>query len=773
MKPFLTTKLLCFFFLLTTSVSYAQSTAQEYSAKAYEYKKNKDYEQAITYAKKAAEAEPTTAKYWNGYGYYLLLDGQYQKALPMIEKAKTVLQTPYETNPSYPYVMGNLAHAYLLNGQYEKAMKIYKENAETKLGNKSWWEVVFDDLVMFRESTGKNEDLEKALVEVANLGDDIDPYSVQEKFSEFGMYEQIITYIDKMIDNYPTKAAKKLERYEEKFKEMEDKEKVKEYIEGIKKGSRVVSMYLKYRADANFELRNYKEAKQDNLKIISDFSEDMTQVAWAYENLANIAIKENNPNQAYQYMDKAIESTEDLMKTTVIINKSKIYTSQNEHQKAVVTMNKVIELEPNEADGYYWRGIAYEANNEYEKAITDFEKTNNLESENGRGFSGMSGIYLSQKDYTKALEFIDKAIAKDKKDSDYLISKSKIYTSQNEHQLAISTMNKVIELNPNDAGGYYWRGVARLPAKDTLGTIKDYEKVISLEPTKSRGYLGLGEVYQDKEDYTNAYKMIDKAIAVEPKYIYGYRVKSSIQREQKKYDEALATMNKAVAIAPNNESAYFARANVYMDMKNFAAARKDYEKVQSLVPNQGLGYYGISDVLFHQRKNEEALSFINKAIEKEPIEANYLYQKGQILRSQRKYIEALEAMESAMKLRAKEDGALSLDITTLSILSLNKDKAEKYKTIAAKSAGMAFYMGNADDFNKMYALFQQDKNAFIQKYKNAEESSDNFGTNYFGAILSILQQVDKKNLKELQSELIEMRSKAEKMAEVLDEMVSF
>ncbi len=45
-----------------------------------------------------------------------------------------------------------------------------------------------------------------------------------------------------------------------------------------------------------------------------------------------------------------------------------------EYEEAIVELNKAIELDPEYADAYYYRGLAYDKSGEVAKAISDYEK---------------------------------------------------------------------------------------------------------------------------------------------------------------------------------------------------------------------------------------------------------------------------------------------------------------------------------------------------------------------------------------------------------------
>ena len=91
--------------------------------------------------------------------------------------------------------------------------------------------------------------------------------------------------------------------------------------------------------------------------------------------------------------------------------------SKARNDDAIVNFTKAIDLNPNDADTYYKRGLAYGSKGDYDDAIVD---------------------------YTKAIQF-------NANDAQAYNNRGVVYRVKGEVGLAIEDFNKAVTLSPNDA----------------------------------------------------------------------------------------------------------------------------------------------------------------------------------------------------------------------------------------------------------------------------------------------------------------------------------
>lgn len=119
---------------------------------------------------------------------------------------------------------------------------------------------------------------------------------------------------------------------------------------------------------------------------------------------------------------------------------------RDEYGRTAADYDKLIELDPNNADAYCERGDFYYETDEYDKAIVDYNRAIELAPNHASAYFNRGCAYGEIGAYDKAI-------------LDY---------------------NRAIELNPNNALAYYNRGLAYREKGEVPKTVSDLEKSISL-----------------------------------------------------------------------------------------------------------------------------------------------------------------------------------------------------------------------------------------------------------------------------------------------------
>jgi tetratricopeptide (TPR) repeat protein len=122
---------------------------------------------------------------------------------------------------------------------------------------------------------------------------------------------------------------------------------------------------------------------------------------------------------------------------------------------AIIALNEAIKLNPQFANAFYYRGLAYGNLHDYQREIGDYNK----------------------------------AIILDSKYVDAYGSRGQAYAALKNYQQAIKDYNMVIKLNPQDEMGYYFRGIAYGEIGNSQQMIKDYKTAASLGFELAQDYL--------------------------------------------------------------------------------------------------------------------------------------------------------------------------------------------------------------------------------------------------------------------------------------------
>ena len=171
---------------------------------------------------------------------------------------------------------------------------------------------------------------------------------------------------------------------------------------------------------------------------------------------------------------------------------------------AIERYSHAIDLNPDFAEAYNNRGIAYDNKSEYYRAISDFDMAIQLNPNdaivyNNRGFS-----YNNKSDYDRAIWDFNMAIQLNPNYASAYNNRGFAYNNKGEYDRAIWDFNMAIQLNPNDTSAYYNRGYAYHMKGMHNQAIEDFNIALHLNPNYANAYYNRGIAWLHLRVWENA-----------------------------------------------------------------------------------------------------------------------------------------------------------------------------------------------------------------------------------------------------------------------------
>ena len=320
--------------------------------------------------------------------------------------------------------------------------------------------------------------------------------------------------------------------------------------------------------------------------------------------LTNTVI-ETDPNNAEAYIRRGIA-----------------YDHKGEYCSAIENFTKAIELDPSIPQLYLARGITYNHEGEYDSAIEDATKAlelspDNVQAYRNRGLAYQSkGDYdRSKGDYDRAIEDFTKAIELNPNYASTYCGRGNAYQSKGDYNQskddydhAIADFTKAIELNPNDATAYSGRGTAYQSKGEHNRAIEDAIKAIELSPQDANVYNHRGLIYYYKGDYDRAIEDYAKAVNLNPNYTRAYNNRGTVYCAKGDYDRAIEDFNRAIQLNPDYAEAHYNRGVTYRRKGLVDRAITDYNRAIQLKPNYADVYKEHWEAWLHPEVYEETRS---------------------------------------------------------------------------------------------------------------------------------------------------------------------
>ena len=175
-----------------------------------------------------------------------------------------------------------------------------------------------------------------------------------------------------------------------------------------------------------------------------------------------------------------------------------------DYDSAIVNYTIAIQLEPDNANTYFWRGLAYAFKNNYDSAIVNYTIAIQLNPNDDLNYVVRGNAYKRKFDYDSAIEDYTIAIQLNPNDDSNYLSRGEAYSNKFDYDSAVKDYTKVTQLEPDQPVGYLRRGQAYYQSGDYNNAIVDYTQAVQLGPYNPRTYYCRGMAFLEKYDYDRA-----------------------------------------------------------------------------------------------------------------------------------------------------------------------------------------------------------------------------------------------------------------------------
>ncbi|WP_020005132.1 tetratricopeptide repeat protein [Brachyspira innocens] len=316
---------------------------------------------------------------------------------------------------------------------------------------------------------------------------------------------------------------------------------------------------LKAKIQKLIEEKNYEEA----IKLCDEAIKKDDKDEDAYFLKGNIYFDLGYDNETI----KLYSNNSDAYINNVVISKSYL----ENYEKAIENYNKAIELNPDNEDAYFHRGLSKSNLKRYKEAIEDYNKAIELAPNDSDAYLNRGALKGYLKEYESSINDFNNAMRLEPNDEHIYFNRAISNSNLKRYKEAIEDYNKAIELNPNYEDAYTNRGITKFNLKEYKEAIEDFNKAIKLNPNANDVYFNIG--------------------------LSNFNLK--------RYKEAIEDYNKSIELNPNYKDTYFLRAicKIFLENKNAIEDLRSFFKI-----NQDNNIYIITILeLFEEYTNIEKL----------------------------------------------------------------------------------------------------------------------------------------------------------------------
>ena len=388
------------------------------------------------------------------------------------------------------------------------------------------------------------------------------------------------------------------------------------------------------------------------------------------------------------------------------------------YDKAIVSLEKCKELQPENPVIYHELGRNYYFRKDFLNAESAFKKASELDTKNKWYLIGLYDVYYETKNFVQAVNLAQKIILLDKSYNEDLVS---LYMFTQQYDKALVLLNLLDEqVGKTELRNRYRREITS-QSKSNISGKNDLENTIQNDPLIEENYLSLISLYSNNNQEEKARKVVEKLLLNIPNsewahvFLFKYLVNdnqgdlafksleivlksNTIDKKIKfkMFNEFLIFTTKNQQFEPqlNQAIAYFQKdseINVYKQIGLFYYKKQQYDLAIKNLENAGSEDLeaNVSLLLSYQQvsKFDKLQSKASDLIDSFPNQPEYYLMAGKASFFLKEYPKSLEFLESGMDYVVENKNLEIEFLNQLNLVSIamgNLKKAEEYLAKAIK-----------------------------------------------------------------------------------------
>ena len=328
---------------------------------------------------------------------------------------------------------------------------------------------------------------------------------------------------------------------------------------------------------------------------------------------------------------------------TKYLEKSKVYLSDKNYDKAKVEIKNVLQIDPKSAEAYFLMGQIEEKNKELGKALGNYKKAIELEPAYTEAKIKLAKIYViaGTAEYIKlASELLNETIKSQANNPEVNVILATIDYKLGEREKAISALEKVVAKHRSSVEGISLLATFYLINKESEKAVKLLSEGAANNLKNIPLRISLAKLLIKTSDYTKAEKYIKEALSIESERYELQVMLSVLYSSSDQKDKAEAVLRKAIKQDDNDPKRYLVLVEFLSSKVSVEEAEKELKAAIKNKPE--LYALKFSQITFYQKigKTEEAKNTLKQIIAEKPYDvegvrarvdlANLLLKEGDI-----------------------------------------------------------------------------------------------------------------------------------------------
>ncbi len=331
------------------------------------------------------------------------------------------------------------------------------------------------------------------------------------------------------------------------------------------------------------------------------------------------------------------------------LEKGKTYLAEENYDKASVEFRNVLQIDPKDAEGYYYLGLVQEKKKSWSGAMANFDKAVQLDPGLVDARVHLARLFLAQAS-APAVRESEKSLA-------------------NVMGLLQEQINEIRSRAPDSLDGLVLEATVWANDGEVDKAIAQLEQVAAKDPANRSGVVLLSGLYERAGRKGDAEAILEKAIASSDKSVVFQKRLSQIYTLHGKNDKAEAVLREIVKNDPGNMAAR-------VDLASFLARTEQVDKAEQALrdtvaadPDDAQRYLLLAEFLAAKRDKQAAIDELSKAAADKPELTDLRFALVKLYLANEQRDEAVKALEDVIKQQGTDPAGLRARVILARLLA--------------------------------------------------------------------------------------------------------
>lgn len=332
-----------------------------------------------------------------------------------------------------------------------------------------------------------------------------------------------------------------------------------------------------------------------------------------YIQKANIYSKRGNHEKAVEFLETALEYTDDYADVYSLIGME--YLIMDELEKAKEYFIKCLEEDKYDNSSLYNLVYCFDFLEQHELAIVFLNRFVDKNPYNELAWHQLGRQYYTVKEYELALRAFDFATVIDDLFLGAYLEKGKSLQSLERYDEAIECYNSTFEIDNDPAPYVYFRlGSCHESLQDKKSAIKYYKKAIAEDPLLEEGWLAIVDLYVKENNLDKALSYIGKALDIDNENYEYWKRYANIHYTLGSYPEAFTGYQKAIDYGPMEFEFHLFFADMCLAFGELEKAIQLLEELNGLYVENSQVEYRLAGLSYSLGNLSKAKSHLKNAL---------------------------------------------------------------------------------------------------------------------------------------------------------------